>query len=73
VPVPMMHVWRMRMRVHQGCVLMCMHVGFARRILGAVCMLMMFIMCVSVRMSCWRMVVDVLVALRNVQPYTEAH
>jgi hypothetical protein len=73
MPVLMMHVGHMRMRVHQISVRVLMHMRFTRWILGTMCMLMMFIMRVSVRMSCWRMAVDVLVTLRNVKPYTEAH
>ena len=69
----MMHIGHMRVRVHQTCMLMCMYMGFTRRVVGPMCMLMMLIMRMSVRMSYWRMVVDVLVTLRNVKPYTESH
>jgi len=73
MPMLMVHVGQMRMRVHQSCVPVLMHVGFARRILRPMRMLMMFIMRMSVRMSCWLVVVDVLVALRNVKPHPETH
>ena len=73
MPVLMMHVRHMGMRVNQSCMSMLMHVGFAGRILGPMRMLMMFIMSMSVRMSYRFMVVDVLVALRNMKPHPETH
>src|SRR5260370_512760 len=73
MPVLMMHVGRMRVRVRQSCMPMQVHVGFAGRILRPMRMLMMFIMRVSVRMSYWLMLVDVLVTLRNVKPHPKAH
>ena len=70
----MMHVGHMGMRMDQSCMPMLMHVGFAGRILWPMGMLMMMlIMRVSVRMSYRFMVVDVLVALRNVKPHPETH
>ena len=73
MPMLMMHVGHMGMRVHQSCMLMLMHVGFAGRVLGPMGMLVMFIMRVSVRMNYRFMVVDVLVALRNMKPHPESH
>ena len=73
MPMPVMHVGHMRMRVRQSGMPMHMHVGFAGRILWSMRMLMMFIMRVSVRVSYWLMLVDVLVVLRNVKPHSEAH
>ena len=73
MPMLMMHVGHMGMRVHQSCMPMLMHVGFAGRILGPMGMLMMLIMHVSVRMSYRFMVVQVSVALRNVKPHPEPH
>jgi hypothetical protein len=68
-----MHVGHMGMHVHQSCMPMLMHVGFAGRILWPMRMLVMLIMRVSVRMSYRLMVVDVLVALRNVKSHPETH
>ena len=68
-----MHVGHMGMHVHQSCMPMLMHVGFAGWILWPMGMLMMLIMRVSVRMSYWFMVVDMLVALRNVKPHPKTH
>jgi len=68
-----MHVGHMRMRVDQSRMPMLMHVGLAGRILWPVGMLMMLIMCVSVRMSYRFMIVEVLVALRNMKPNPETH
>ena len=73
MPVLMMHVGHMGMRVDESCMPMLMHVGFAGRILRPMGMLMMLIMRVSVRMSYRFMVVDVLVALRNMKPHPETH
>ena len=73
MPMLMMHVGHMAMRVHQSCMPMLMHVGFAGRILRSMGMLMVLIMRVSVRMSYRFMVVDVLVALRNMKPHPETH
>ena len=68
-----MHVGHMRMPVDQSRMPMLMHVGLAGRILWPVGMLMMLIMCVSVRMSYRFMVVDMLMAFRNVEPHAESH
>ncbi len=73
MPVLVMHVGHMGMRVDQSCMPMLMHVGFAGRILWPMRMLVMLIMGVSVRMSYRFMVVDVLVAFRNVKPRPETH
>jgi hypothetical protein len=73
MPMPMMHVGHMGMRVHQSCMPMLMHMGFAGRILRPMGMLMMLVMRVSVRMSYRFMAVDVLVALRHVKPNPESH
>src|SRR5262245_1713225 len=73
MPVLMMHVGHMGMCVDKSCMAMLMHMGFAGRILGLMGMLMMFVMRVSVRMSYRFMVVDVLVAFRNVKPHAETH
>ena len=51
MPMLMMHVGHVGMHVHQSCMPMRMHVGFAGRILRPMGMLMMLIMRVSVRMS----------------------
>src|SRR5215831_8674442 len=73
MPMLMMHVGHMGMRVHQSRMPMLMHVRFAGRIRCPMGMLVMLIMRVSVRMSYRFMVVDVLVALRNVKPYPESN
>ena len=73
MPMLMMHVGHMRMRVRQSCVPMLMHVRFAGWIIWPMGMLMMFIMRVSVRMSYRFMVVDMLMAFRNVKPHPETH
>lgn len=73
MPMLMMHVGHMGMRVHQSCMPMLMHMGFAGRILQPMGMLMMLVMRVSVRMSYRFMAVDVLVALRHVKPNPESH
>src|SRR5215472_4341321 len=52
---------------------MLVRVGFARRILWPMGMLMMLIMRVSMRMSYRFMVVDMLMAFRNVKPHPESH
>ncbi len=63
MPMLVMHVGRMRMRVHQNRMPMLMHVRLAWRILWPMGMLMMLIMRVSMRMSYRFMRVDMLVAL----------
>jgi len=73
VPMLMMHVGHMGMRVHQSCMAMLMHVGFAGRVLWLMGMLMMFIVRVGVRMNYWFVIVDMLVTLRKVKPHPETH
>jgi hypothetical protein len=63
VPVLMVHVRRVRMRMHERGMPMPMYVGFAIRILWPMRMLMVFIMSVHVQMSCRLVAVYVLVAL----------
>src|SRR5258708_15203866 len=69
----MMHVRHMRVRVHESGMPMLMHVGFAGRIPWPMRMSMMFIMGMSVRMNYRFVIVDMLVALRNVKPHSETH
>ena len=69
----MMHVRHMAMGVHLSGMPMLVRVGFARRILWPMGMLMMLIMRVSMRMSYRFMVVDMLMAFRNVKPHPESH
>jgi hypothetical protein len=73
MPMLMMHVRQMGMRVRESCMPMLMHVGFTRRVLWPMRMLMMVIMSVSVRMSHWFVIVDMLVALGSVKPYPKTH
>jgi hypothetical protein len=68
-----MHVRQMWMRVPQPLVPMDMRMRFARRIIGRMFMLMMFI--VHMRVCMLHRLVQMLmfVALRQVQPHAEAH
>ena len=73
VPVLVVHVRHVRMCMHERAMPMSVYVGLARRIVWPMGMLMMFIMRVCVQMSCRLMAVDLLVALRDVNPYAERH
>lgn len=71
--MPMMNIRLMRMRVLQRLMLMPMAVRFAGRIMGAVSMLMMFVVMVKMFVFQWLMSMPVLMMLREVQPYADGH
>jgi len=68
-----MHVRNMRVRVHEGAVPMRMGVRFARRIVGAVIVLVMLVMRMDMRVDDRQMDVLVLVPFRQMQPDARRH
>ena len=71
--VRVMHVRHVRMRVFQAFMTMCVGVGFSRRIIRTVLVLVMRIM--NVRMGMLHRLVNVLVfvLLSQIQPHAKRH